>query len=432
MNTLFLGIIGGGTVGAGVAQILSNHEADIHARLGVPLRIRRVIVRDLEKKRDPALDPACLSNRIDDVLEDPDISIVIEVMGGVEESFEVVAKALRSGKHVVTANKALLAERGTELFQLAKDHGVDIAFEASVGGGIPIIRSIREALASDNIERLYAIINGTSNFIVSAMAEGADSLQSVVEEAQSLGYAEADPSMDVDGIDAAQKLSILASLAFGVRIPYTEIPTQGLRGLLPIDFELAQHFGFTLKPLAIAQASKDGVHAAVTPALLPQNALLASVNGVFNAVFMEGSAVGPTLLYGKGAGMLPTAVSVVSDVIEVGRNILQESHGRLPLPLATLPESSAKEGTPPQRAFFVRVVVEDAPGALAEISQALSNESISIRQMIQSMRRKDGKAFIGLTTYPAMEHALRRALTEVDRSDRIAGTSLALPILEME
>jgi homoserine dehydrogenase len=343
----------------------------------------------------------------------------------------VVRDALKSGKHVVTANKALLAERGQELFELAHSHGVDLAFEASVGGGIPVIRSIREALASDQILHLAGIINGTSNFILSAMTQGAESIEDVVREAQEKGFAEADPSMDVEGIDAAQKLSLLTSLAFGTQIPYTNIPTRGLMSLCPVDFALAKHFGFVLKPLAIASRESNGVYAKVTPALVPENALMASVNGAFNAVYMKGSALGPSLLYGQGAGMLPTAVSVVSDMIEVSRNILQGAHGRLPFPTSDNDQGHAQVMSV-ERPTFIRLKVRDTPGVLAQVAGVLAEAKFSIRQMIQTVGQEPGEAVIGLTTYPAQESVLRGMLEKMIEEEGPVLTALALPILELE
>lgn len=431
MTPIQVGLIGCGTVGTGVVKLLTANAEDIRARLGAPVAIKRVVVADLHKTRDPEVDPAWLSTDINTILDDPDIKIVVEVIGGYEPARTHILRALDRGKHVVTANKALLARHGEELFAKASEMGVDIIFEASVGGGIPIIRSLREGLASDRIDRLYAIINGTSNFILTKMAEEGAQYQDTIALAQRLGYAEADPAMDVDGIDAAQKLSILISLAFGLRIPFENIFTESLSYLTPQDFAFAKQFGFAIKPLAVAKAHADGVEAHVHPTLIPKDSLMAAVNGVFNAAYIHSYALGPVLFYGKGAGMMPTAVSVLSDIIEMGRNLLQGTSGRLPF-LAfhekLKPGLRHKPMEEVENEYYLRFEVEDRPGVLARLAGALGEEGVSIRQMVQTDATPEEGASVALITHVAQEGRLRRALQKIDAMPTTTGRTQVIRI----
>ncbi len=429
MTPLVIGMLGCGTVGTGVARILREHGTEIEARLGRPLVLGPIAVRDIHRERAPEIPTDNLTTNPDDVLHDPNVQIIVEVIGGMEPARGLILEAIDAGKHVITANKALLAEHGAELFERADLRGVDIAFEASVGGGIPIIRSLREALASDRIQSIHGIINGTSNFLLTALSEGSGSYEEVLAEAQRLGYAEADPTMDVEGIDAAQKLSILLSLAFGTHVGWKEITTRGLSTLDALDFELADRFGFRIKPLAIAHATEAGIEARVEPTLLPKDSLLASVNDVFNAVFLTSHALGPTMLTGQGAGMMPTAVSVVSDIIEVARSIGQGTSGRLPH-LAFRRESTREQISSDDAVseHFLRFTVADSPGTLAHISQALADEGVSIRQVLQTADRKGDSATVVLLTHRSTHGAVLNALNVLDKNDLTLGPTRWLRI----
>jgi homoserine dehydrogenase len=424
MRQVGIGIAGFGTVGGGVLSILRRHARDIEARLGARIVVRRVALRDLEKARPVEIDPAVVTGRLEDLLEDPEIAVVVELIGGVDDAFALVAGALTRRKHVVTANKALLAARGEEIFRLAREHGVDVYYEGAVCGGVPIIRTLREALASDRINALHGIVNGTTNFILTAMAEQGAPLATVLAEAQRLGYAEADPTLDVSGGDAAQKLCVLAQLAFGAHLRPEDVLTEGILSLEPEDFAWARRFGYALKLLAIARrcgksdpsdpGSPDQIEARVHPALIPQGSLLAGVRGAMNAVVLSSEALGPSMLYGQGAGAMPTGSAVVSDIIDLTRNILADSPGRVPLPparsLVTLrPHAEIR------CAYYLRFAVQDTPGVLARIASTLAKRRISIAAVEQHEQNDEGKPVpLVIVTHVAREADLHGAIEEID------------------
>ena len=328
-NTIKIGLIGVGTVGTGVVRILQDNADDIERRLGTRVQLKRAVVMDLDRQRDAAVAPGLLTLDPTVVLDDPEIAIVIELIGGIEPARSFILRAIENGKHVVTANKALLAAHGDEIFAAAARRGVDIHFEGAVAGGIPIIRSLREALASDRVEAVYGIINGTCNFILSAMAGEGAAYGDVLARAQALGYAEADPTLDVGGHDAAHKLALLAALSFGTRIHLEDIHTEGITRIEPVDLAFAKEFGYRVKHLAIAKSDGASIEARVHPTMVPTSWLLAGVDGVFNAVYVKSHALGPLLFYGKGAGMMPTGSAVVADVIDLCRNLRLGSAGRV-------------------------------------------------------------------------------------------------------
>ncbi len=427
------GLLGCGTVGTGVLRILEDNAADIEARLGVPLQVVKIAVSNLDKQRDPVVDPALLTVDPHDVIADPDVDVVIEVIGGYEPARELLLGALAAGKHVVTANKALLARHGAELFRAADEARRDVIFEASVGGGIPIIRMLREGLASDTVDTIHAIINGTSNFILTAMTAEGRSYEDALADAQARGYAEADPTMDVGGVDAAQKLSILTSLSYGAEIPFDSILTEGIDRVAREDIAYAAQLGYAIKPLAIARAHADGIEARVHPALIPADSMLGSVQGVFNAVRVNSRALGPVLFYGQGAGMLPTAASVVSDAIELGRNILRGTSGRLPHlafheGLVTRPD--LRDAAETRCPFYMRFQVGDRPGVLAAVAGALGSRGISISRMVQddAADRSDEPVDVVIITHEAREGDVMSALAELDAMDFVAAPTRYLRI----
>ncbi|MGM0578896.1 MAG: homoserine dehydrogenase [Myxococcota bacterium] len=412
-----IGLLGCGTVGTGVLRILRDNAADIRARLGVPVEVTRIAVADRAKARDPVVPTDRVTTDPREVVEDPDVQVVVEVMGGYDPARELILASLRKGRHVVTANKALLARHGAEIFQVADEVHRDVIFEASVGGGIPIIRMLREGLASDRVDTLHAIINGTSNFILTAMSEEGATYGEALSQAQELGYAEADPTMDVGGIDAAQKLSILIALAYGSAVSFDEILTHGIDRVTAADIRFAEAFGYAIKPLAIARAHEDGLEARVHPALMPEDSMLGSVKGVFNAVYLQSAALGPMMFYGQGAGQLPTAAAVVSDVIEQGRNILRGTSGRIP-------HLAFHEGFVPRRVlrpaaetrcpFYLRFPVSDEPGVLASIAGTLGEHGISISRMIQDDLDEQSPIQIVMITHTAREGDVLDALEVID------------------
>lgn len=424
MREVGIGIAGFGTVGGGVLSILRRHGKFIEARLGARIVVRRVALRDLEKARPVEIDRGLLTERTEDLLEDPEIAVVVELIGGVDDAFDLVAGALARGKHVVTANKALLAARGDEIFRLAREHGVDLYYEGAVCGGVPIIRTLREALASDRINSLAGIVNGTTNFILTAMAEQGAPIAKVLPEAQRLGYAEADPTLDVSGGDAAQKLCVLAQLAFGARLHPEDVLTEGILSLDPEDFAWGRRFGYALKLLAVARRcgksdpadpnSPDQIEARVHPTFIPADSLLAGVRGAMNAVVLSSEALGSSMFYGQGAGAMPTGSAVVSDIIDLTRNILADSPGRVPLPparsLVTLrPHAEIR------CAYYLRFSVQDMPGVLARIAATLAERRISIAAVEQHDQSDEGKPVpLVIVTHVAREADLRAAIAEID------------------
>ena len=410
-----VGLLGCGTVGTGILRILRDNAADIEARLGVPVEVARIAVSDLTKARDPIVTEDLLTDDPHTLVHDPSLHIIAEVIGGYEPARTLLLEALAAGKHVVTANKALLARHGRELFEAADGTQRDLIFEASVGGGIPIIRTLREGLASERIDTIRAIINGTSNFILSAMTEGA-AYEDALKTAQELGFAEADPSMDVGGTDAAQKLSILIALCWGAQVGFEAIDTQGLDSLSRVDMAFAESFGYTIKPLAVAKVREEAIEARVAPALVASESMLGSVQGAFNAVHVESDALGPVLLYGQGAGMLPTAAAVVSDIVELGRNILRGTSGRLPhlafherLVRARALRPASENVCP----FYLRFNVVDEPGVLARLSGALGSRGVSISRMVQEETEEAGRVDIVMLSHEAREGDVISALEEL-------------------
>ena len=419
-ESIRVGLLGCGTVGTGVIRILEENRADIVGRLGAPIEVVKIMVRDIERERDPIVPRHLLTSDPAEVL-DADVHVVVEVMGGYEPARTLLLEALARGHHVVTANKALLARHGGEIFKAADDAHRDVIFEASVGGGIPIIRTLREGLASDRIHAIYGIINGTSNFMLTAMAQQGRAYDEVLREAQARGFAEADPTMDVGGIDAAQKLNILVSISFGIAIPFESILTEGIDTVSAVDIKFARQFGYTIKPLAIAKAHEDGsIEARVHPTLIPTSSMLASVNGVFNAVMVQSHALGPVLFYGQGAGMMPTAASVVSDIIELGRNIQRGTSGRLPH-LAFHPQHTSlrvqRDSQRTRCAFYLRFNVKDQSGVLSRISGILGDHGISIKQMVQDTSLPGQPVPVVLLTHEATEGDVREALQQIDTLD---------------
>ncbi len=423
-----IGLLGCGTVGGGVLRLLAENSGYLAERAGVPLVVKRVVVRDLEKERVAALDRGLLSTNPEDVVDDPAIDVVVEVMGGDTPARALIERAIDRGKGVVTANKLLLAAHGPALLARAASRQVDLAFEGAVGGGIPIIRTLRDAFASDWVERVTAILNGTCNYILTRMRDTGSSFDAALREAQELGYAEADPTLDVDGHDAAHKLIVLAMLAFGAQVDSADVPTSGIRTIEEADHRYADRFGYTIKHLAIGRDLGDSIELRVHPTLIPKQSVLANVSGVLNAVLLEGRAVGPSLVYGRGAGDMPTAVSVVSDILDVARSIASGVAGMQgrgmsikPRPVRPLRETVSR--------YYLRFAVEDRPGVMGRLAGALGDAGVSIEQIVQQGPTKgsSGAPPVGgpaarepavdvvLITHDAPEGLVRSALDAVAR-----------------
>jgi homoserine dehydrogenase len=415
-----VGLLGLGTIGTGVAKLMRNNASVIEQRLGFPLRLVRVADLDTETDRGIDLEGIRFDADADGLIADPAVQIVIELIGGYDIARKFTLQAIEAGKHVVTANKALLALHGSEIFGAAEHAGVDVAFEAAVGGGIPVLRSLREGLAANRIEGVQGILNGTTNFVLTQMERTGEAFEIVLKRAQDLGYAEADPTFDVEGIDAAHKLSLLAQMAFGVRVDFKQIPTEGIRGLVPLDFEAASEFGYRIKLLAIAKRSSTGrtLDARVHPTLVPKDSMLAAVDGAMNAVAIRGDAVGRTLYYGAGAGEMPTASAVVGDLIEIAREIRRGNSGRvapLSYPHGELEEMAVAPLSDLLAHYYLRFTAVDRPGVLSHITGALGEEGIGIESVLQRDRAAAGEGVPVLVyTHPAREAALRRAIEHID------------------
>jgi homoserine dehydrogenase len=425
------GLIGFGTIGTGVLKLLRRNQAQIRARLGARLSVTRIADIDLRRDRGIRVDRQMLTSDANAVLQDPDIDVVIELMGGYEPARRFVLAAIANGKSVVTANKALLAVHGGEIFAHAERAGVDIGYEASVGGGIPIIRTLREGLAGDRNRAIYGIVNGTSNYILSTMTQQGGEFASVLKDAQRQGIAEGDPTYDVDGIDAAHKLTLLIQLAFGTAVRFADIPVEGIRYVSQTDIAFAREFGYVVKLLAIAKHDGDRIEAHVHPTMVPRHHLLADVSGAYNAIAVQGEALGASMYFGLGAGMMPTATAVVADLMDVARNHLNQGRGRVaPLgyPLAQQRRVPLKAMDDVVSEYYLRFMVVDKPGVLAKISGVLGDHEISIASVIQREREHGASVPIVIRTHEARERNLRRALRAIDRLPAIRTKSVLIRI----
>ncbi|MBI4950277.1 MAG: homoserine dehydrogenase [Deltaproteobacteria bacterium] len=421
-DKIYAGLIGFGTVGTGVVKVLKENAALIKDRLGCELVLKRVADKDVSRDRGVKLDDGVLTSDAMDIINDPEISIVIELVGGTGIAKTFIMEALSAGKHVVTANKALLSTHGKEIFQKAAEKKLDIGFEASVGGGIPVIKALREGLAANRIESIYGIINGTANYILSKMTNEGGKFEDVLRRAQEKGYAEADPSYDVDGIDTAHKLAILINLAYGTYIDVNDIYTSGISSISQHDIKFAKEFGYRIKLLAIAKAGDGRIEARVHPTMVPASHPLATVDGVYNAIHLEGNAVGSVMLYGLGAGMMPTASAVVADLMDIARNMRKGISERV-TPLAYTAEAIKDVALKPIDAleipYYIRFLAVDKPGALSKISGVLGVHNISISSVIQKDRKIGGAVPLVILTHNALERELRSAIEEIQSMDII-------------
>lgn len=434
MKSVSVGICGLGTVGSGTLNVLSRNADLVNARAACPIRVVQVASRRLPE--DLPLDGIETSTDIFDVARNPAIDIVVELIGGTTVAYELVMEAIANGKHVVTANKALIAEFGHDIFNAARQKGVVVAFEASVAGGIPIIKSLREGLGANRIQWLAGIINGTTNYILTAMQDEGRDFAEVLQEAQDLGYAEADPTFDVEGVDAAHKLVILASLAFGIPLPFNRVYTEGISNIDLQDIAYAREIGYRIKHLGIARNTEKGIELRVHPTLVPEKSLIAEVDGVMNSVMVRGDAVGPTLFYGAGAGAEPTASSVVADVIDVARSLNCTPESRVPY-LAFMKESLSDHPILPMEevntAYYLRMSALDKPGVLSEVAQIMSNQGISIEAIIQKQPTpgQDHVTLIMLTNR-AEEGDLLSAVRRIEGLTTIAGNVVQIRVESLD
>jgi len=434
MKPINVGLLGLGTVGGGTLTVLRRNAEEIARRAGREIRVVRAAVRDLEKAKALAGDLPLTTNPFD-VVDDPNIDIVVELIGGLEPARELVLQAIANGKHVVTANKHLIAKYGNEIFAAAQAKGVMVAFEAAVAGGIPIIKALREGLSANRIEWLAGIINGTSNFILTEMRDKGAAFDDVLKEAQRLGYAEADPTFDIEGIDAAHKLTILSAIAFGIPMQFDSAYTEGISKLTREDVQYAEELGYRIKLLGIARRAENGIELRVHPTLIPERRLIANVDGAMNAVLVKGDAVGPTLYYGAGAGAEPTASAVVADLVDVTRLHTADPHHRVPH-LAFQPDQLADTPILPmdevRTAYYLRLAAFDRPGVLADITRILADSNISIDAMVQKEPAEgEEQATIILLTHITVEKNVNAAIAKIEALDTVAGKVMRIRLEEL-
>lgn len=430
MKEIGLGLLGFGTVGAGVVEGLQKNGDLIASRSGVRLVLRKIADLDLERDRGVSVDRSVLTTDAMSVIRDPSIHIIIELIGGVGIARELVTEALKMGKPVVTANKKLLAEHGASLFALADANKVDLRFEASVAGGIPIIQALRDGLIANHIPNLYGILNGTCNYILTRMEQEGLPFDEVLRDAQNLGFAEAEPSLDIDGHDTAHKAALLASLAYGFPFPLKSVYVEGIRGIARDDISYAAEMGYRVKLLAVVKKQDNAVSVRVHPAMVPVTHMIASVSGVFNAVMVSGDVVGDTLYYGRGAGRLPTASAVLSDVTSVARQLATQSRHHLP---AFIPEGEKPSIEPVDAIrcrYYLRLTVQDKPGVLARVAGILGEHQISIASMIQKDMPGKETAEMIMMTHMALEKDCRDALRKIDALDVIKAPTVRFRVEE--
>jgi homoserine dehydrogenase len=425
LNPVNVGLLGLGTVGGGTFNVLNRNAAEIVRRAGRGIQITHAAAREYDPQRLPGIESITVSSDAFAVVDDPAVDIVVELIGGYEPARELVLKAIANGKHVVTANKALIALHGNEIFAAAQDKGVMVAFEAAVAGGIPIIKAIREGLAANQIEWLTGIINGTGNFILTEMRDKGRDFDDVLKEAQQLGYAEADPTFDIEGIDAAHKLTILASIAFGIPLQFDKVYTEGIGHITREDVAYAEQFGYRIKHLGFTRRAADGIELRVHPTLIPERRLIANVDGVMNAVLVKADAVGPTLYYGAGAGSEPTASAVVADIIDVVRTLTADPENRVPH-LAFQPQ--ALSDVPilamddVETAYYLRLLATDKPGVLSDVTRILGDAGISIEAILQKEPAAGAAEVpIIMLTHTVRERQMNAAIGQIESLGSIHG-----------
>lgn len=414
-NIIKLGLMGFGTVGTGVVRIIQAHQEDLQKQTGLGIEITKILVQDAEKARNiPAMEGK-LTTDPDELLDDPEIEVIVEVIGGIQPAKDYILGALERCKHVVTANKDLMALHGAEILNKAQEKGCDLFYEASVAGGIPILRALVEGFASDRITKMMGIVNGTTNYILSKMSKEGAEYSDVLKEAQALGYAEANPTSDVEGFDAARKMAILATLGFRVPMKLEDVDVKGISSVSKEDIAYGKQLGYEVKLLGLARRDGEAIEVSVQPTLIPKSHPLASVNGVFNAVYVHGEAVGETMFYGPGAGELPTATAVVSDLVTVVKNRKLGVNGRGMV--APYKEKILKADSEKLSKYFLRIVVADKRGVLAQITQLLANQNISLEQVIQQPYNNDGEAEIIMITHLSSKRDMDGVLSDMEQMD---------------
>jgi len=430
-----IGILGLGTVGTGIARLLTENQSLIAKRLGATLTIKRAADLDIDRDRGVRFDDGVLTNEAISVVNDPDVDIVLEMIGGKGAALELINGAIENGKHVVTANKALLAEKGVEIFQKATAADVNIAFEPSVGGCMPIVKTLRESLAGNRIQSICGILNGTCNYILSKITEERQTFADALAEAQAHGFAEADPGLDVDGIDTAHKLAIISALAYGMAFNFSDIYMEGISGITPMDIEFAEQCGYRIKLLAITKYDEyeDAVEVRVHPTMIPDANPLSKVDGTLNAVTISGDAVGDMMLYGHGAGMMPTASAVLSDIVDIARSMLTGGGIRVPMlsfQMANIRKFAVRPIDEISTHYYFRFSALDSPGVLSKISGILGDHGISIKSVHQIERDLDGAVPIFMLTHAALEAQVKSALAKISALDVITDAPVLIRIEE--
>jgi len=435
-KTVNVGLLGFGTVGSGVARILLEQSELLRQRAGMSIRLARICDLDITTSRGFPVASDILTDDVRSLIDDPELDIFIELIGGLEPARTFVLEAIQKGKHVITANKALLAAHGHEIFEAAARHGVELGFEASVGGGIPVVKAVKEGLVANRLQTVMGIMNGTANYILSRMTEEGTAFQDVLADAQRLGYAEADPSYDVEGIDTAHKLVIMAMLAFGTPVELSDIYIEGISRLSPLDISFAKEFGYRIKLLAIARNGNNGLELRVHPTMIPSEHLLAQVGGAYNAFYFVGDSVGKVFLYGLGAGQMPTGSAVVADVVDVARNLAGGTIGRvafLGLPYDMLKPLKRRPMDSLTACYYFRFSVVDRPKVLARISGILGDMDISIASVVQKGRgSRDSSVSVVMLTHEAHEVKVREALKRIDSLDVISGETMVIRIEDLK
>ncbi|MEW6107583.1 MAG: homoserine dehydrogenase [Nitrospirota bacterium] len=423
-----VGIIGFGTVGAGTVRILLKNRRLLKERTGISINLKRIADLDIKRDRGIKLPEGMLTAEAYELITDPDIHIIVELIGGITTAKDIILAAMENKKHVVTANKALLATHGSEIFKTAQKHRVEVGFEASVAGGIPIIKVIREGLVANRIKAVYGIINGTTNYILTKMTEEKAEFSDVLREAQRLGYAEADPAYDIEGLDSAHKLAILASLSYDSQFSLKHVYTEGISWLSPMDIEFALELGYKIKLLAIAKETGGKVELRVHPTMIPEEYLISKVDGVYNAIYVEGDAVGATLYYGRGAGDMPTGSAVVSDIVDIAKNIMHHSTWEMPVKAGAHGKANLMKMDDVESMYYFRFSALDKPGVLSKISGILGKYNISIASVIQKGRREGKAVPLVILTHKAREKNVARAVKEINRLSVVAGNTVFIRV----
>ncbi|WP_409178121.1 homoserine dehydrogenase [Brevibacillus fortis] len=417
-QSIKLGLMGFGTVGTGVVRIIQAHQEDLQKQTGLSIEVSRILVQDAEKSRNLSSMEGALTTDPASLLDDPEIEVIVEVIGGIHPAKEYILGALERGKHVVTANKDLMALHGAEILAKAQEKGCDVFYEASVAGGIPILRALVEGFSSDRIAKMMGIVNGTTNYIMTKMSQEGAEYSEVLKEAQALGYAEQDPTSDVEGFDAARKMAILATLGFRVPMKLEDVDVKGISSVSKEDIAYGKQLGYEIKLLGLARRDEEAIEVSVQPTLVPKSHPLASVNGVYNAVYVHGEAVGETMFYGPGAGELPTATAVVSDLVTVVKNRKLGVNGRGMV--APYKEKVLKEDSEKFSKYFLRIVVADKRGVLAQITQLLADKNISLEQVIQQPFNNGREAEIIMITHLSSKSDMDAVLAYMEQMDIVS------------